>query len=338
MRTVKGTPKHLSSGGELAGFTYLMLNLEFGCNYRCRKCFNLEDGRPPLPKEPVSPEKRLGLIAEAKELGGKVVVIAGEGEPTLDRNIKSIVGEAGNLDMIPIVYSNGSTLSPQWIEFYRDSGAVLVVSLDSLNPATYDYLTRTSGMLPDVLGNLENLRDAYRGTKETCGDMEVLRLAVNTTINSHNLNEAQKIKERFRDDFYFICNPLAKSGNAKRRWNELVSDKKDYQKQQELARDLSESGGPLTLGADGLCGYSRWGISVSTSGYYMTCAYTSKTNGLLGHVASENLGEAFERKHGFEGQHYERYGNAPCLMRMPSFGEYVWALKNDVSPQFYKFM
>jgi len=65
---------------------YIMLNLPFLCNYNCLKCCNRfrkhKGGLFKLNKI----EK---AILKCKKLGARVVVIAGEGEPTLYKNIKN---------------------------------------------------------------------------------------------------------------------------------------------------------------------------------------------------------------------------------------------------------
>ncbi|MBI4453918.1 hypothetical protein HY636_04720, partial [Candidatus Woesearchaeota archaeon] len=155
----------------------------------------------------------------------------------------------------------------------------------------------------------------------------ILNIAINTTVSSVNEDEVAKIKEYWGDDVYFICNPTAKLGNAVRNWNKLITDDISLQRQSELIKKLSETGGPLTLGSNGLCGYSEWGISVSPSGEFMTCAYTTQTNGLFGNIKNTSLEEAFRYKHAMESKHFQRYGVYPCLVRADSFDIYIKELR-----------
>lgn len=332
VKALRGAPSHF---GELDSFTYLMLNLPFQCNYHCLKCFNIEDsilGIPldklssldyPIPTpENISLDEMKRLIQEAKQLGGRAVVLAGEGEPSLDENVRELVSGIHSLDMISIVYSNGSVLTKDLIEFYRDQDASLVFSLDSLDPAVYDRLTGTKGLLPRVLNNIKSAIASYRGREETA---EERRIAINTTICSPNEDEVSEIKAHFGDDIFFICNPLARSGNAERNWRKLVDSEESYQKQCQIAAELSESGGPLTL-SNGICGYSRWGIAVDPSGYYMACPYTKRTSGLLGNIRNRNLRDAFDYKHDAESQHYGKYGPSRCLVRSENFGGLIGSL------------
>ena len=61
----------------------------------------------------------------------------------------------------------------------------------------------------------------------------------------------------------------------------------------------------------------------------MTCAYTSMTNGLLGNIRDTSLSEAYHRKYSFEKEHYQKHGNAPCLVRDTRFVEYIEKLKTN---------
>lgn len=277
IKVLRGTPKHLSKTGSLDAFTYLMMTLPFECNYHCPKCFNLPKGQPEIPRDPLTLSERLRLVDEAKDLGVKAVVIAGEGEPSISIGIRPLVTKINKNGMIPIIYSNGSPLNSDLISFYRSNNTSLVISFDSLDPTTYDKLTSTKGMLERVKKNISLAVEANQPLIERTENIVILRVAINTTVTSLNEHEVENIKSYFGESIYFICNPLARLGNAVGNWDNLITDAKTLQRQAELIRKLSESGGPLTLGSDGLCNYSAWGISVNPSGDYMTCAYTNLT-------------------------------------------------------------
>ena len=274
IRTLKGTPKHLSKTGELKEFTYLMLNLPFACNYRCIKCFNLENDNPSNEKNQqyLTLDERLTLIDQSADLGGRVVVIAGEGEPSINKSIHDIISYANRKGMVSIVYSNGSTVNEDFAKFYKENNTALVFSLDSLIPTKYDMLTQTKGMFPNAMRNIQSAVEMYGGPLLQ-QELEIYSIAINTTVSNMNEDEVEHIKELFGERVYFICNPLAKLGNASTYWKMFGNDEVSVTRHQEMIQRLSETGGPLTLGSDGLCGYSAWGISVSPSGEYMTCAY-----------------------------------------------------------------
>ncbi|OHB37261.1 MAG: hypothetical protein A2Y09_06965 [Planctomycetes bacterium GWA2_39_15] len=328
MKALRGTPKHLSRSGQMEGFTYLMFTLPFKCNYLCPKCFNLVNNVPITSGIPITLQDILQKIEESKELGGKVVVVAGEGEPTMDPNIREIISKIDSMGMIPVLYSNGSTLTPEVATFYRKNNISLVIAVDSLSDETYDLLTGTKHMFPKVLKNIEVIRKIYSDTIEEKNGLRTVRIAINATVTSRNRHEIKSIKEFCGDDIYFVCNPLARYGNAVANWDKLIEEN-DYSSHTELIGELSESGGPLTLDKVGLCGYSINGIGISPQGDYMTCAYTSMTNGLLGNIRDTSLSEAYHSKYSFEKEHYQKHGNAPCLVRDTQFVEYIEKLKTN---------
>jgi MoaA/NifB/PqqE/SkfB family radical SAM enzyme len=332
MKVLKGTPRHLNKSGQLSGFAYLMLNLPFRCNYRCLKCFNLINNVPITSGTPIALEEIEQKIIEAKEMGGKAVVIAGEGEPTLDPNIKRIVFKIDSLGMIPVVYSNGSTLTPEVAKYYCDHNTSLVIALDSLSERTYDFLTGTKHLLPKVLKNIETTRKIYLNSIEEKDGFRIVKLAENVTITSINKKEINDIKKYCGEDVYFVCNPLACYGNSIANWRSLITGNDDLASYGEIIKKFSESGGPLTLNKVCLCGFSNNGIGISPSGDYMTCAYTSETNGLLGNIRKISLAEAYDQKSMIEREHYKLHGNVPCLIRDRHFKEYITTLKNKKNP------
>jgi MoaA/NifB/PqqE/SkfB family radical SAM enzyme len=332
MKMLRGTPKHLGTTGEMNGFIYLMLTLPFKCNYRCPKCFNLVNNQPVTSGDPLTLDEIMRTIDAAKALGGRVVVIAGEGEPTLDANIRTIVSRIDDFGMIPIIYSNASSLNSDWATFYRERNACLVIAMDSLKPEVYAQLTGTrKEMLAVVLRNLGALRKTYSDTITEKNGLRVVNLALNMTVCSRNEEEIEDLKALAGEDMYFVCNPLARHGNAIGNWSTLVDGESDWLRQQALAQQYSESGGPLTLNRVGLCGYSVNGIGIGPFGHYMTCAYTARTNDLLGTIRNRSLREAYAFKNSQELQHYARHGVVPCLVRANSFDLFVGELGRGYS-------
>jgi len=323
IKVIRGTPKHLSKTGRLDKLTYLMINLPFICNYRCAKCFNLKENIPIDYSKNITPTQILKLIEEAHSTGIKVIVFGGEGEPTLDSNIRKYITKINSLGMITILYSNGSTLSKEVINFYKTHNVSIVISFDSLNPVTYCQLTGT-GQLNKVLENIKNTINIFKDTIEYKENLKILRVAINTTITSKNKNEVLEIKkymqENYKDDVYFICNPVFKSGNADFNWKKIGYNQ-DYTKEVKTIKSISETGGPLTLGNDGICGYSRWGIAINPAGEYMTCSYTLKTSGFLGNIKKMDLITAFNNKHKIEEKYKDK--NQPCLIRSSGFEKYI---------------
>jgi hypothetical protein len=254
----------------------------------------------------------------------------------LYKDIRMLVSRVDELGMIPIIYSNGYALTPPMVDFYRAKNACLVLALDSLKSDVYRLLMGTKGdALPLVLRNLQNLRRAYADTIEERDGLRIVRLALNMTVTSRNKAEMADLKAFAGDDMYFVCNPLARHGNAEGNWKAMIDSEEDFAEQQRLVREFSESGGPLTLDRAGLCGYSINGIGIGPYGHYMTCDYTWKTNGLLGTIRDRSLRETYECKNRVEREHYTQQGQVPCLVRAGSFETFLdrLALSQTATPK-----
>jgi len=329
-KILRGTPLHLSKSGKLNDFAYLMINLPYICNYQCKKCFNLEDNNFHSYSNPLNLKEIFVLIDQAKDTGGQVVTLSGEGEPSLHNEIREIVEKINSAGMINIVYSNGSILTKELISFYAEHDTTLVISIDTLCSELYLELTgnKDKNIFQQVLKNINQAREIYSRFIETKDGYQIVRLAFVTTVSSLNKDEIEKIKAFCGDDIYFICNPLAKLGNAISNWDEMMRSDDDDKEIEKIIKQMSETTGPLTLGSNGLCGYSINGISVSPAGNYMTCAYTSLTDGLFGSVVNKSLREAFNYKQKQEQFFYNTNGTCPCLVRSPGFNKYLECLKN----------
>ena len=106
---LRGSAPHFTKIGALneESFPYLMLNVPFACNYRCLKCCNLTESHPQESlRKRLTLDQLQQLIEEASSLGFSVLVIAGEGEPLLDKNFRSIVALAARNRLIPYIFTN----------------------------------------------------------------------------------------------------------------------------------------------------------------------------------------------------------------------------------------
>ncbi|MBU0530068.1 MAG: radical SAM protein, partial [Nanoarchaeota archaeon] len=202
-----GSTKHLElcSNGKLNCVEYLMLNLPFRCNYKCKKCCNrqretVEEGTP------LSIDEITRLIHEAKDLGIRVFVIAGEGEPLLDKNIMQIVREVDKAGLIPYIFTNGSLLDNRTIRYMKEHNASLVINLDSLDRKTYENLSGVEESFEIITKNLDTVRGVFSDTFSEITGHSLRRIAINTVVSQHNINELQNIEDFCGDDFALVYN------------------------------------------------------------------------------------------------------------------------------------
>lgn len=134
--------------------TYLRLSVTDRCNLRCRYCMPAE-GIPKLRHgETLSYEELLRVSREAVALGIEKIRITG-GEPLVR---KGIVDFAGRLARIPglrelVLTTNGLQLAELAGPLRRAGVQRINISLDSLRPETFSFITR-GGELQRVLDGI----------------------------------------------------------------------------------------------------------------------------------------------------------------------------------------
>jgi cyclic pyranopterin phosphate synthase len=122
---------------------YLRLSVTDRCNYRCVYCMPPE-GVPPKPhEEMLSYEDMAFFVSAAVQLGISKVRLTG-GEPLVRKGVPDLVGLLRALPEISdISLTTNGALLPRFAGVLKTQGLDRVnISLDSLNPERYRYLTR----------------------------------------------------------------------------------------------------------------------------------------------------------------------------------------------------
>jgi len=308
-----GSARHFELLGGLRRFDYLMLNLPYICNYRCEKCCNYRE-------ESVSGEAlTLGeinkLIDDGKDLGMRVLVIAGEGEPFLDNRIMAIIQHANAAELIPYIFTNGSKLDKDTAQFLKENKASLVINVDSLNEGMYDRLTGVKNGFRVAYENIQGIRGQFKDTYTQIGVYGLRRIAINTVVSVLNQGELAQIKDFCQEDFAFVCNTPMKVGKAA--GNSIFSE----------AVSIVDTI-PLGTTSDGLwCAYMRNGISVGAKGEILTCGYSLDSEGFLGNVRNGGLKRYRSIANSAVDDFYNRHGHCRCILRHPRYDQFIQGLK-----------
>lgn len=140
--------------------TYLRLSVTELCNMRCRYCMP-EDGICKLAHSDMLTEDEMIMAVEAAaELGITKLRITG-GEPLVKKNILSICERAAKVEGIrEVCITTNATLLSKLAKPLRDAGVSrLNISLDTLNPEKYRYITRI-GDLDTAMAGIQAALDA----------------------------------------------------------------------------------------------------------------------------------------------------------------------------------
>ena len=131
--------------------TYLRISVTDKCNLRCRYCMPEEGVCKRNHADMMTEDEIIRAVEVAAELGITKVRITG-GEPLVKKNILSICRRTAAVAGIrEVCLTTNGVLLPQLAKEHREAGVTrLNLSLDTLNPEKYAYITRT--------GQMENFR------------------------------------------------------------------------------------------------------------------------------------------------------------------------------------
>lgn len=148
---------------------YLRVSVTELCNLRCRYCMP-EEGVPKRDHdEMMTAEETLMAIQAAVDLGINKIRITG-GEPLVKRGIVKLCKAVADMPGIEevCITTNGILLTKYAAELKEAGVDRLNISLDTLDPEKFHYITRI-GDLDDVLKGLKAAKDAgFENTKINC--------------------------------------------------------------------------------------------------------------------------------------------------------------------------
>lgn len=139
------------------GLGKLWLELTERCNLKCVHCY--ADASPRRDSGNLSPDRWRALILEAAELGATWIQFIG-GEPLLygKANLFRLLSTARKAHFGYIeVFTNGTLLDDEFIDFFADNGVHVAVSLYSRRPAIHDSVTQVPGSFQRVMQNVDKL-------------------------------------------------------------------------------------------------------------------------------------------------------------------------------------
>lgn len=139
---------------------YLRMSVTELCNLRCRYCMPAEGVCKKEHAEMLTEEEMITAVEAAASLGITKLRITG-GEPLVKKNILSICRRAAQVAGIrELALTTNGVLLPQFARPLREAGVERVnISLDTLNPEKYSYITRI-GTLSDALAGIQAALDA----------------------------------------------------------------------------------------------------------------------------------------------------------------------------------
>ena len=177
--------------------TYLRVSVTDKCNLRCRYCMPAEGVCKKAHADMLTEDELIAAVEAAASLGIRKVRLTG-GEPLVKKNILSICRRTAAVPGIEEVCltTNGTGL-PQMAAELRAAGVNrLNLSLDTLDPQKYAYMTRT--------GKLENFFAGLEAALKAGFDKIKINAVLIGSFNDDEIPDLAALTMRYPVDVRFI--------------------------------------------------------------------------------------------------------------------------------------
>ena len=177
--------------------TYLRLSITDRCNLRCRYCMPAEGVCKKSHADMLTEDEMITAVEAAAALGITKLRITG-GEPLIKRNILSLCRRASAIEGIQdVALTTNGILLPQMAQDLKDAGVNrLNLSLDTLDPERYAYITRT--------GTLDQALAGLRVALDTGFDKIKINAVLIGGFNDDQIRDLVELTCRYPVDMRFI--------------------------------------------------------------------------------------------------------------------------------------
>lgn len=174
--------------------SYMRISVTDRCNLRCRYC--MPEGIDLIPMENILTYEEIVLIAEAAVMLGITRFKITGGEPLIRKGVTNLIGMLKSIDGLKeVTLTTNGLLLPQYARELKDVGIDGInVSLDSLNPDTYEKITG-SASLDKVLSGIDAC--LKYGIKTKVNSVVLKDIPIGNYIDIAKLAKDKKVDVRF---------------------------------------------------------------------------------------------------------------------------------------------
>lgn len=242
----------------------LRLETSLSCNMKCRYC--AWDSGKPLDYE-IEFNDLIRCINDGIELGIKSVVIIGGGEPTIYHYFRELISYINDNGLIPVVITNGLTMSSELAQFLFDNNTSVLLKYDSLREDVQDYLSGMSGAYAKIQAGLKNLLAAGYTSNQEDG----LRLGLSFVATKQNIGEVTTIWKFCRENNIYpnmeLLNPI---GRTKDNAANLIPNQQDIKKVINEIKEIDASFG-IESSNEPPCLQHLYSMYLNVQGYIQPC-------------------------------------------------------------------
>ncbi len=154
------------------------------CDLHCLYCQTA--GGKPLEGE-MTLEERKSVLDQAKELGCKLVHLAGAGEPTIDPFFWNQIEHINSHNMMPTIFTHGTHITPEFAQRLQNNNCSVIIKVHSFDEQKQDYFAGVKGYSKKRDAALKNLFEAgFAESRPT-------RIGVDVVISKKNIEEVPEI-------------------------------------------------------------------------------------------------------------------------------------------------
>jgi MoaA/NifB/PqqE/SkfB family radical SAM enzyme len=163
-----------------ARLDFLWIELTTQCNLECIHCY-CNSGPTVVTKTSLSLAERMSLIDAAAKLGCKQVQFIG-GEPTLSKDLSSLIAHTRLRGIDVEVFTNATHISDEFLQCLRDHNVSIATSFYCDDALIHDSITKSKGSHARTVANIQRIVGA--GLKLRVG-------VIGMTQNKHRLSQTE---------------------------------------------------------------------------------------------------------------------------------------------------
>ena len=177
--------------------TYLRISVTELCNLRCRYCMSAEGVCKKGHADMLTEDEMIQAVEAAASLGITKLRITG-GEPLVKKNITSICRRAAAVEGIrEVCVTTNGILLPELAKPLHEAGVRrLNLSLDTLNPEKYAYITR--------IGNLETFWEGFHAAMDAGFEKIKINAVLVGGFNDDEIVPLAELTKKYPVDMRFI--------------------------------------------------------------------------------------------------------------------------------------
>ena len=258
------------------------------CNANCIYCFSHCSKQQKAKGTFLTKAEYMHVIDQAIDLGVKMVIFVGRGEPFMSDLLLPLVKYVDSKAAHAVIISNGTLITPEIAKQYYALNCSILVKLNSLNPAVQDEILGIPGMSLDLYRGMRILMDAGFNKSSRQG---ITRLSTNNVLTRLNYKEVQGIiKWAVSHNINPFLETLQWAGRATQNVQKLQLNAQQYKVlshdlQQLLNEGWSWMGAPFIDGE--ICGTNRMPLFINEKGNVIPC--WMREDIVIGNIRNESL-------------------------------------------------